>query len=100
LDPEQTHGIFPNHDCCVDYDLSQVMFIATANTTQSDSAGPQDRMESSACPEHTEDEKLAMPAIPAPKQLAANGLKEKDLTLPGSRALLIIRPTPGRRVRT
>lgn len=91
LDPEQNHA-FSDHFLDVDYDLSQVMFIATANTTQAIPPALKDRMEIIRLPGYTEDEKLAIArSFLVPKQKEANGLKEKDLAFQDAALLLIIR---------
>ncbi len=80
LDPEQNHT-FADHYLEVDYDLSDVMFVATANSMNI--PGPLlDRMEVIRLAGYTEDEKLNI-AIRylVPKQIKANGLKEGELAL-------------------
>ena len=90
LDPEQNHT-FGDHYLEVDFDLSDVMFVATANSLNI--PGPLlDRMEVIRLPGYTEDEKVNI-AIRylVPKQLKANGLKENEIRISGSAIRDIIR---------
>ena len=80
LDPEQNHT-FNDHYMEVDYDLSEVMFVATSNTMNI--PGPLlDRMEVIRLSGYTEDEKLniAMRYL-VKKQIKNNGLKEDEINI-------------------
>ena len=90
LDPEQNNA-FADHYLEVDFDLSEVMWIATANTLNI--PGPLlDRMEVIRIPGYTEDEKvnIALRYL-VPKQLKANGLKANELAIAESAVRSIIR---------
>ena len=80
LDPEQNHT-FNDHYLEVDYDLSDVMFLATANTTNM----PRpllDRMEIIRIPGYTEDEKVHIAKRHLiPKQMKSHGLKKEEWSI-------------------
>ena len=80
LDPEQNHT-FSDHYLEVDFDLSDVMFVATANTMNIPSA-LLDRMEVIRLAGYTEDEKINI-AIRylIPKQIKNNGLKDYEIEI-------------------
>ena len=78
LDPEQNHT-FVDHYVEVEYDLSEVMFIATANTLNIPPA-LLDRMEVIRLSGYTEDEKVAIAVkYLMPKQMKNNAVKEHEL---------------------
>ena len=80
LDPEQ-NSTFNDHYLEIDYDLSNVMFITTANSMRM--AQPLlDRMEIIRLAGYTEDEKVAIARKHLiPKQIEANGLKDSELDI-------------------
>ena len=81
LDPEQNHA-FRDHYLGVPYDLSKVMFIATANLADTIPAPLRDRMETLRLSGYSEEEKLAIAEkFLVPKQIAEAGLSERDLSL-------------------
>ncbi len=74
LDPEQNHS-FVDHYLDLDYDLSKVLFICTANSLTGISGPLQDRLEIIRLSGYTDLEKLAIAKqYLIPKQLEANGL--------------------------
>ena len=81
LDPEQNET-FNDHYLDLDYDLSQVMFICTANTLQGIPAPLQDRLEIIHLPGYTEREKLSIARrYLIPKQVETHGLTPEQLTI-------------------
>ena len=90
LDPEQNTS-FNDHYLEVDYDLSDVMFVATSNSM--DIPGPLlDRMEVIRLSGYTEDEKLNIAKRHLlTKQIKRNGLKESEISIEDSAIIGIIR---------
>jgi ATP-dependent Lon protease len=90
LDPEQ-NSTFNDHYLEVDYDLSDVMFVTTANTLRI----PQplmDRMEIIRIPGYTEDEKVEIARRHLiPKQMTAHGLKKNEWSISDEAVRDIIR---------
>jgi len=90
LDPEQ-NSTFNDHYLEVDYDLSDVMFITTANTLNILPA-LLDRLEVIRIPGYTEDEKINIANnYLLPKQIKDNGVKEEELNLAEGSVQEIIR---------
>jgi len=90
LDPEQNHT-FGDHYLEVDYDLSEVMFVATANTLNIP-APLLDRMEVIRISGYTEDEKINIATrYLVAKQLKNNGLTEKDVSIAKGALVDIVR---------
>jgi len=89
LDPEQNHT-FSDHYLEVDFDLSDVMFVATSNSMNIPSA-LLDRMEVIRIPGYTEDEKMniALKYL-VPKQIKENGLKDEEIDFKNSAVREII----------
>ncbi len=79
LDPEQNYA-FSDHYLDVDYDLSHILFITTANTLESIPLPLQDRMEIIKLPGYTEYEKYNIATnFLIPKQIKANGVEDYDI---------------------
>ncbi|MBL0940557.1 MAG: endopeptidase La [Gemmatimonadaceae bacterium] len=91
LDPEQNHA-FNDHYLEVDYDLSQVLFVTTANSLASIPEALRDRMEIIRLPGYLEPEKLAIARrFLVPKQLTMNGVPADQVTIGDDVLLPIIR---------
>jgi ATP-dependent Lon protease len=90
LDPEQNHT-FTDHYIEVEYDLSEVMFVATANTLNVPPA-LLDRMEVIRLSGYTEEEKVNIATkYLLPKQMKNNGLKDGELSVSGAAVRDIVR---------
>ena len=90
LDPEQNHT-FNDHYLEVDFDLSDIMFVCTANSMNIPSA-LLDRMEIIRLPGYTEDEKVNIAdKYLVSKQMKNNGIKDGELSIPKSSIKDIIR---------
>jgi ATP-dependent Lon protease len=91
LDPEENHS-FSDHFLEVDFDLSEVMFIATSNIQDNIPHPLMDRMEIIKLPGYTDYEKLKIAKeFIIPKLLKRHGLSEKKLNISDNAVRLIIR---------
>ncbi|MDR1685425.1 MAG: endopeptidase La [Desulfovibrio sp.] len=91
LDPEQ-NAAFADHYLDLDYDLSQIFFITTANSLHGISLPLQDRMEILRLPGYLETEKLSIGKhFLMPRQIEAHGLTQNNLRLSENALLEIIR---------
>ena len=91
LDPAQ-NATFQDHYIALPFDLSQVLFIATANVLDTVPGPLRDRMEILELPGYTEDEKLAIAkGYLVPRQISENGLKPEEITFTDEAIREIIR---------
>ncbi|MBA3013519.1 MAG: endopeptidase La [Proteobacteria bacterium] len=91
LDPEQ-NGTFNDHYLDLDYDLSDVFFITTANSLHSIPAPLQDRMEIIKLDGYTEEDKLLIGQdFLVPKQMLANGFKDGEVIFTPDSIMEIVR---------
>ena len=91
LDPEQ-NSTFTDHYLDIEFDLSKIMFIATANVLDTIPGPLRDRMEIVELSGYTEQEKVAIARRHLlGKQLEAHALTEDDLEIPDETLLLLIR---------
>ncbi|MEA1935046.1 MAG: endopeptidase La [Thermodesulfobacteriota bacterium] len=91
LDPEQ-NNTFSDHYLDLDYDLSDVFFITTANSLHSIPLPLRDRMEVITLNGYTEEDKLKIAqGFLIPKQLLENGFKKGDITINDGAVLELVR---------
>ncbi len=91
LDPEQNFA-FNDHYLDMDYDLSNIFFITTANTLQSIPWALRDRMEVITIPGYLETEKMKIAnSFLLPKQIARHGLEENNIHVSDQAILEVIR---------
>jgi ATP-dependent Lon protease len=92
LDPEQNHA-FVDHYIDYPIDLSEVLFIATANNTTNISTAVLDRLEPISMPSYTDPEKITIGMkYLLPRVLVESGMKEGDLVIEEDAWPLIVRP--------
>ncbi len=91
LDPQQNHA-FRDHYLDVDFDLSEVFFICTANTRSTIPAALRDRMEIIEIDGYTDYDKIKIAqGYLVPRQLRTNGLKPDEVTFTEAGLMTVIR---------
>src|ERR1017187_8957011 len=91
LDPAQNHT-FTDHYLDLPFDLSRVLFIATANWLEPIHAALRDRLEVIELPSYTESEKLQIARrYLVPRQLEEHGLKKNEVKIPDAALRELIR---------
>lgn len=91
LDPEQNFS-FNDHYLDIDYDLSDIFFITTANSLHAIPAPLRDRMEVIKLDGYTEEDKLSIAkGFLVPKQMEANGFKKGEVSYTADGILEIVR---------
>jgi len=91
LDPAQNHNFVDNY-LAVGFDLSQVLFLTTANNLDTIPAPLRDRMEVLQLSGYTDEEKVQIARrYLIPKQVAANGLRSEELTITPDAIRAVIR---------
>ena len=91
LDPEQNRT-FSDHFLDMPYDLSQVLFLTTANNMAPIPRPLRDRMEVIEIPGYTEEEKIEIgKRYLLPKQITAHGLQERSVTIPARTWTTLVR---------
>ncbi len=90
LDPEQNKA-FSDHYIDVEFDLSSILFIATANQLDTIPAPLRDRMEIIEVPSYTSEEKLNIAKnYLLPKQRDAHGISEEHIVVPDETLMSLI----------
>jgi len=92
LDPEQNHA-FSDHYIDFPFDLSEVLFIATANNTTTISTAVLDRLEPIAMPSYTDSEKISIGVnYVLPRLIKAAGIPQGALSVDENVWPLVVRP--------
>jgi len=92
LDPEQNLA-FVDHFIDFPFNLSEVLFIATANNTNNISTAVMDRLEPIQMPSYNDDEKIVIgKSYVYPKVLAVSGLTDQQLTIENNVWPSLVRP--------